>query len=387
MNAITKPGLYADGAGLFLQVASKEPEGVTKSWIFRFQVNLTRRDMGLGSAKGIGLAKARELAEEARACIQRGGDPIAEREARRASAAAERAARLTFKEAAKRYLARHEAEWRSDIHHKQFRKSLDDACAVLGNLDVAKVTKADVLKVLEPVWYATPVAADRTRNRIERVLRPYCTGPNPASWAVLEDHLASSKKVNKKTPHAAMKYADVPAFVAELATKTTVVAHALRFTILTAVRSSETIGARWSEVDLDQATWVIPPIRTKTEVEHHVPLSAPALELLRGLPRGSDFLFPGAKPGAPLHRAAMLRAVPPGFTTHGFRSCFRTWCSEQTNFSFDAAEMSLGHVVGNLTERSYQRSKLFAKRARLMELWGKFCTTPLASGEVVKLHG
>jgi integrase len=388
VNAITKPGLYADGAGLFLQVAAKKPgPGVTKSWTFRFQINLDRRDMGLGSAKGIGLAKARELAEEARAHIQMGRDPIDEREAKRAAVAAERASRLTFKEAAKRYLARHEAEWRSDVHRKQFKKSLDDACAVLGNLDVTKITKEKVLEVLEPVWYETPVAADRTRNRIERVLKPYCVGPNPASWAVLENDLASAKKVNKKTPHAAMKYVDVPGFVAELSTKTTSVARALYFTILTAVRSSEAIGAKWDEIDLDQALWVIPPSRTKTEIEHRVPLSARVLELLRSLPRGDDFVFPGAKPGAPLHRAAMLRAVPSGTTTHGFRSCFRDWCSEQTNFAYDIAEQALGHAVGNMTERAYRRGEVLEKRRRLMEAWSKFCTTPLVSAEVARIHG
>jgi integrase len=387
VNAIAKPGLYADGAGLFLQVSPTQKGDLVKSWIFRFQLNLVRRDMGLGSLKGVSLATARQLAEEARAVIQRGGDPIDERNNKRAAAAAERASRLTFKEAAARYLARHEAEWRSPVHHAQFKKSIADACVALGHMDVTKITTADVLKVLEPVWYSTPVAASRTRNRIERVLRPYCIGPNPASWAVLEHHLASAKKVNKKTPHAAMKYADVPGFVTELSTKTSMVASALRFTILTAVRSSEAIGAQWSEIDLDQGLWVIPAGRTKTAVEHRVPLSGPAIELLRSLPRSGDYVFPGTKPGATLHRAAMTRIVPGGVTPHGFRSAFRTWCSEMTNFSYDTAEQALGHAVGNMTERSYRRGDELEKRRRLMEAWARYCTSPAVAGEVVKLHG
>jgi integrase len=347
--------------------------------------------MGLGSLKGVSLATARQLAEEARAVIQRGGDPIDERKAKRAAAAAARTSVMTFKEASGLYTEKHEDEWRSDVHRQQFKRSLEIACETLGHIDVKKVTTLDVVRVLKPIWKRTPVSAERLRNRIERVLRSYSgVEPNPAKWdGVLEHHLSNVKKTAKakKTSFAAMQYADVPAYVSELSAETSMPYRALLFTVLTAVRSAEALGARWSEIDINQATWTIPKTRTKTGVEHVVPLSRAATELLRSLPESGDFVFPGRVKGTPIHRAAMQRIVPDGVTVHGFRTSFRTWCSEQTNVSFDAAEMSLGHVVGNTTERTYQRSKLFAKRARLMEMWGKYCTTPLVAGEVVKLHG
>lgn len=397
VQKIKEPGRYGDGGGLYLQVG---PTG-GKSWLFRFTRQGKAREMGLGPLSALSLAEAREKAGEVRKVLLAGADPLEAREAEKAKAEAEEARGMTFTECAEAYIAAHEATWRNPKHRQQWRNTLKTyAEPVFGELAVASVDLAMVMRVLEPIWSEKPETASRLRGRIEQVIdwaavRGYRQGENPARWRGHLDKLLPARgKVRKVEHHAALPYEEIGAFVADLRTRDAVAARALEFTILTAARTSEVLNAAWGEVDLAAKVWTVPGERMKAGREHRVPLSPQAVAVLKGmvkLRRGdSEWVFPGARDGRPLSSMALLmllRRMERGdLTSHGFRSTFRDWCAEQTAFAREVAEAALAHTIGDKVEAAYRRGDLFDKRRRLMVAWADYCDQPMVKkGKVVLL--
>jgi integrase len=382
----TRPGMYADGGGLYLQVT----EGGA-SWIYRYMLNGRAREMGLGPLALYGLSEARTVAQDARRLRHQGVDPIDARRAARAQTRLDTAKAVTFQQCAERYIASHRAGWRNPEHAEQWESSLRRfAFPVIGALPVQAIDTALVMKVIEPIWEEKTETASRVRGRIESILswakaRGYRTGENPARW---KDHLNNllpeRSRVRKGEHYAAMPYDDLPGFLIELRKKQGIDARALEFTILTAARVSEVVGARWSEINGD--VWTIPAERMKGGKSHRVPLSRRAMELLEGLPHNGDLIFPGPKFGRALNINAprkLLIGMGHRFTVHGFRSSFRDWAAERTNFPSEVAEMALAHVVGSKVEAAYRRGDMFEKRRRLMDTWAEFCGKPAANQSAV----
>jgi integrase len=303
---------------------------------------------------------------------------------------------MTFRQCAERMIASHEAAWKNPKHRAQWKATLATyAYPMFGDLSVAAVDNGLVLKVLEPLWTTKPETAGRVRGRIEAVLdwakaRGYREGENPARWrGHLDKLLPNRRKVRAVKNHAAMPYRDIPDFMAELRDHTGVSARALEFAILTAGRTSEVIGATWSEIDLKSGVWTIPASRMKAGKEHRVPLSAPALELLKALPREGQHVFMGGRAGKPLSNMALLelmRGMKPGFVPHGFRSTFRDWAAETTAFPSEVVEMALAHAISSKVEAAYRRGDLFEKRRALMTAWAHHCMPHLREENVVDLH-
>jgi integrase len=391
------PGRHTDGPGgvrgLMLCIEGK----TSAHWLLRYQRNKVVRHMGLGSARDLPLAAAREKASLERERIARDIDPLElkrkERETRRQA----EAKRITFRQVAERYHETHAAGWTSAMYAGEFLASLQRwAYPHIGNLDVSAIGKDEVLRVLEQklrhgegtFWVKRAITADRVRNRIERTLdfatvRGFRSGDNPARWrGYLEEALPSPRKVRPVKHLDAVPYDAVPKLMAEL--DASVGAQALRFTILTAARLGEAVGARWDEFDMEAAEWVIPKERMKSRREHRVPLSEPVLELLRSLYReeNNPFLFIGRTPGTAVAQATVLQALRRAGrneTVHGFRSAFRDWCGDRTGFAREVAEAALAHIVGDKAEQAYRRGNALAKRRRLMEQWATFCYTPPAA--------
>jgi integrase len=308
---------------------------------------------------------------------------------------------MTFKQVADRYIAAHEAAWRNEKHRWQWRQTLDLTCEQIGKIPVAAIATGEVMKVLEPLWTEKTETAARLRGRIESVLdyaaaRGWRSGENPARW---RGHLAKllppPNKIAKVQHHAALPWQEIGAFMAELREQDGIAARALEFTILTAARTGETIGALRREVDWDAAVWTVPAERMKAGKEHRVPLTEAAMTVLQAAAplSGKDpraWLFSGNRPDQHLSNMAMImllrRMKRPDLTVHGFRSTFRDWCSEATNHSREIAEKALAHLVGDETERSYQRGDLLEKRRRLMKDWAKFCARPVRPAEVVSIR-
>ena len=387
-----KAGRYHDGDGLYLRV---KPSGA-KSWLFRFEVDGRERWMGLGKASAFTLKEARRRAREQRQLLADHVDPIDHRRAERAKKAAAKASSITFAEAAQRYFDQHEGGWRNAKHRQQFINSLRDyAYPVIGKMTVGEIDAKAVLRVIDPIWMSKTETASRVRGRIERIL-DWCTvrghrlGDNPARWkGFLSEALPDRSQVTKVNHHAALPYRDVPGFMQQLRAREGVAAQALEFTILTVARTNEVIGAKWSEIDLGTKMWTVPAGRMKGGRKHTVPLSARAAELLQALPKESadGFIFVGPRPGAGLSNMSMtavLRRMGFGHvTTHGFRSSFRDWCAERTNFSREVAEMALAHAVGDKVEAAYRRGDLSSKRRQLAEAWSKYCCSPSVTGATV----
>lgn len=377
---LTKPGRYGDGGGLWLQVSPS----LTKAWLFRFMLNGRARQMGLGPVHTVSLAEAREKAREARKSLLDGVDPI---EARRDRQTRQRAAltkRVTFRTAADEAIAVFADEFRNAKHAAQWGATLSTyAHPVIGDLAVADIDVGHVERILAPIWIEKHETARRVRQRIERILgwaaaRGYRASDNPAALAAVGPLLAAGKKVKKIRHQPAMPYVDVPAFVVELQGRDFISAKALEFTILTTARTGEVIGARWAEIDLAAKIWTVPAQRTKAEREHRVPLSDRVVKILVGLPReGNGFVFPGFRAGRPLSNMAMLELLRgmsgEGYTVHGFRSAFRDWAAEQTNFARETAEAALAHVVKDKTEAAYRRGDALEKRRQLMAAWARYC--------------
>ena len=393
VEAEKAPGLYGDGANLYLKV----DDGGGKSWIMRWEAGGKVRKLGLGPLHTVSLAEARTKAEDARKLILDGIDPRqARREAINAAAVTE-AKTMTFDQCADAYIEAHKAGWKNDKHAAQWAATLETyASPYFGKLPVAAVDTGLVMRVLSPIWAKKNETAHRVRGRIESILswakvHGYRSGENPALWkGHLDQLLPARKKVHKVEHHAALPYDEIPAFMSELRGRDGVAALALEFAILTATRTSETLNAIYSEIDLKTKIWSIPAPRMKGDREHRIPLSDRAIAILEDMKvdKKSDYIFPGARRGRPLSNMSMLtvlRRMKRGdLTSHGFRSTFRTWTAERTNFQREICEAALAHVIGDKTEEAYQRGDLLDKRRRLMTAWATFCdTTAKATGDNV----
>ena len=377
---ITAHGRHADGGGLYLSIS---PNG-GRRWVFLYRWHGKPTEIGFGSARDVTLARARELARQARGNLAEGINP---KDARKPSEG------TTFGECADRVIEAMRPSWRNEKHAAQWEMTLLRYAAPLRRLPVDKVNTDDVLSVLKTYWKAKPETASRLRGRIERVLdaakaQGLRSGENPARWRGHLDQLLPKRQRLTRGHHAAMVYTDVPTFISDLQSRQATAALALEFTILTAARSGEVLGARWDEFDLDGAVWIVPAGRMKAGREHRVPLSRRALKIVTDLKdtRNCEFVFPGEKFGRPLSVMALemvLRRMKiEGATVHGFRSSFRDWAAESTNFANEVCEAALAHVIENKAEAAYRRGDLFEKRRKLMEAWATYCATP-KTGKIV----
>ena len=372
--ATTKtPGKYGDGRGLWLIV---RPNG-RRGWVFRYRFRGRDREMGLGGEE-VSLKEARQSAARARQLIREGLDPIEERRKARAKAMAP-----TFRESAEEYMTTHETEWGAK-HRAQWRNTLETyAYPVFRGKPVGAVDVDDVLKVLRPLWTLKPQTASRLRGRIELVLdaaraQSKRYGANPARWRRHLKHLLPKlSEVWAVRHHKALPWRDAPKFMAALRAIEGVAVRALEFAILTGARSGEVRGMRWDELDGD--VWTVPAERIKAKREHRVPLSPRAVAILNELPRFDDaeLVFPGRLPGRPLNDmtlgAVLKRMGHSDLTVHGFRSTFRDWSAETTNFPREVCEQALAHTLADKTEAAYRRGDLFEKRRRLMNAWAAYC--------------
>lgn len=381
VNKLNAPGHYGDGGGLWLQIS----DAGTKSWVFRFTRDGRSREMGLGALHTVSLADARAAALNVRKQLQEGIDPIEHRRAQRQAAQLLAARAMTFDQCAAAYIDSHRAGWKNAKHADQWESTLKAyASPIFGSLPVADIDTALVMKCIEPLWKDKTETASRLRGRIESILdwatvRGYRQGENPARWrGHLESLLPARKKAQQVEHHAALPYAELPTFMQSLRKQTGVAALAFEFCILTATRTSETMGARWEEFDLDARLWTIPAARMKANREHRVPLSDRCLQILAQMQAfASDWVFPGARAGKPLSNMAFLmclrRMDRPDLTAHGFRSTFRDWCAESTNYAHEVAEMALAHTVSDAVEAAYRRGDLLQKRYQLMADWAARC--------------
>lgn len=386
-----KADRLGDGDGLWLYVQASG----TASWVFISIRHKRRREMGLGSYSGgarhLSLADARAKAEAIRGILGRGGDPFKELPERIAAVKPK-----TFGECADDLLAAKENQFRNDKHRAQWKMTLKVYAKPLRKIPVADVSTDDVVRVLRPLWQDKQETASRLRGRIEKVL-DYAKvlklrdGENPARWKGHLDHILGKREKLSRGHHAAMAYADVPAFMKKLRETEGFGARALELCVLTATRSGEVLNARWSEMDLDTATWTIPAERMKAGKEHIVPLSSRALAILKALheKRLSEFVFPGQAPRKPISNMAMtmvMRRLKVGtYTVHGFRSAFRDWCGDATSFPRDIAEMALAHTVQGV-EAAYRRGSALAKRKKLMDAWASYCLTEKGEATIARLH-
>jgi integrase len=377
-------GRHADGGGLYLSIS---PNG-GRRWVFLYRWHGKPTEIGLGSARDVTLARARELARQARANLAEGINP---KDVRKGSKQA------TFGECADLVIEAMRPSWRNEKHAAQWKMTLLHYAAPLRHLPVDKIDTDEVLSVLKPLWNAKPETASRLRGRIERVLdaakaQGLRSGENPARWRGHLDQLLPKRPRLTRGHHAAMAYLAVPGFISNLQSRSATAALALEFAILTAARSGEVLGARWNEFDLDRAIWTVPAGRMKAAREHRVPLSPRALRIVTKLEdrRISDFVFPGEKAGHSLSgmslEMVLRRMKIEGATVHGFRSSFRDWAAECTSFPNEVCEAALAHVVGNKAEAAYRRGDLFDKRRRLMDAWAAYCGTPKAGKIVAFKH-
>ncbi len=378
----SKPGLYADGGGLYLQIT---PAGV-KSWLFRYMRQGKARGMGLGPLHTISLAKARLRAQACRELLHEGLDPLEEKKRQLQQQRLEDAKNKCFRECAEAYIAAHRAGWKNAKHAGQWQTTLETyAYPLIGELSVAAIDIALVKRVLEPIWTSKTETASRLRGRIESILdwatvQGFRQGDNPAQWrGRLDKLLPKQSRIATVEHHPALPYRDMAEFFLQLQNQEGTAADALQLLILTATRTSEVINATWAEFDLAQGEWLIPASRMKAGREHRVPLSPTCIALLQrrqALSTG-PYVFPSPKPNRPLSNMALLQLLKRmgrhDLTAHGFRSTFRDWAAECTHHPREVAEAALAHVLKDKTEAAYQRGDLFEKRARLMEDWAEYC--------------
>jgi integrase len=402
VKRISRPGKYGDGGNLYLQVRKstrKIPSNaVTKSWLFRYSRFGREVWMGLGPYPDVSLSEARNLATQERKKILKDIDPLSDKRARKIAARAAHDNMLSFAECAELYVESQAPGWSNPKHIEQWRSTLKNlAGPVIGHLAVDQVDTALVMRCLEPIWATKTETASRLRGRIEAVLdwaavRGYRKGDNPARWrGHLDKLLPRPSQVARVRHHPALPYIEVGAFMQELRDDAGIASRALEFTILTAARTNEVIQARWPEFDLDLKTWVVPAGRMKSKREHRVPLSDAAIAALKAVKGCSKrYVFPGHKRGSHLSNMAMVQVLKrlnrTGITVHGFRSTFRDWCAESTNYPSDVAEMALALTLRDKTEAAYRRGDLFEKRARLMADWARYCSKPAVPAKVIAIR-
>ena len=370
-----QPGRYGDGGGLYLVVAT---DG-SRKWVLRFAWKGKQRDMGLGALRDVSLAEVRAAAAVAREHVRSGRDPILERARARVVATGV----PTFGEMAEQLIESIETGFRNEKHRYQWRQTLTEYAKPLRAKPVDAIVTEDVLECLTPIWQSKAETAARLRGRIERVLdaaraKGYRTAENPARWRGHLESLLPKRQRLTRGHHAALPFSEVPDFLARVRDMEGYGARALEFLILTATRTGEVIGTRWDEIDFSEKVWTVPASRMKAGREHRVPLAARALQILNDMVavRTSDFVFPGFRRDRSLSNMAMrMTARRAGITqtVHGFRSAFRDWAGERTNFPREIAEAALAHVVGDATERAYRRGDALEKRRALMEAWAAFC--------------
>lgn len=415
VETLTVPGAYMDGGGLLLRVG----DNGTKKWLFRFKSPSTgkRREMGLGRAdKGAGhvpLANARAKADIARQQLARNLDPIDEaaREAAARIAEAAKAAPKTFGAVADTWLDENETRFRNEKHRAQWRMTMREYAGPIRDKLPGAITTDDVLGILRPIWHIKPETAKRTQGRIERILDAaaaqglYDTR-NPARWRGHLDKLLSARHKLSRGHHAALPHPALPGFMVALAERSSVAARALEFLILAAARSGEVRNMTWGELDPDRTRWTVPAVRMKARREHRVPLTDRARTILVEMERlrrnaddPSELVFPGqgqhsdgkAKAMSDMTLAAVLRRMKmkepggDGITVHGFRSTFRDWAGDRTNFARDIVEQALAHRVGDATEQAYRRGDALERRAKLMIAWEAYALSGAAKGNVVQM--
>lgn len=390
--AINSPGLYGDGGGLGLRVY---PHG-GRAWTLRYMISGKAREMGLGNANDVSLARARELAAMARAALAEGRDPLGERAKAEAERAAEDVRATTFETFARTFIHRRKAQWTNEKHCAQWLATLEAyAFPTIGKVAVADIDTGMVLELLNKIWVEKTETARRVRGRIETILdaariEGKRTGENPARWrGHLQVLLPDPRKVRTVLHHASLGYAALPEFMANLKAQPGEAARALRFAILTAARTGEIIGATWNEIDLERRVWTIPAARMKAGREHRAPLSAQAVAILKQQldlrkqekVKHSPEHYVFGLPGRGMSNGAMLALLDRmdlrgTITPHGMRSTFRTWVAEQTAYPREVAEAALAHVNTDETEAAYQRSDFFERRRALMAEWAEFACSP-----------
>jgi len=395
IKQIKKPGWYPDGLGLYLQIS---PSG-SKSWVYRYEIKSKERRCGLGAYPTISLLMARDVADEFRKLRTKGIDPIEHKKQIELQKKLEESKTITFKQSATAYIESHKSGWKNKKHQNQWTNTLQTyAYPLLGNLPVQDVDTDLVIKVLEPIWYTKTETASRVRSRIENVLdwakvRKFRTGENAARWrGHLDKLLPRPSKIRKVKNQPALAYAELPEFYKALRNKNTISAKALTFIILTATRTNETLGAKWDEFDFETATWTIPDSRMKDGEEHRIPITFEMLELIEELKifKQDDYVFPGQQKGKSISDTSVRKNIKQinknnSFVTHGFRSTFKDWCAEKTNFSKDLSESALAHKIENATRAAYERGDKLEKRRTLMDAWTNYCLSSTPKSNVTPI--
>lgn len=378
VKRLTKAGRYSVGHGAYLQV---KPSGA-KTWLFRYQINGRRREIGIGSINQVSLADARAKGKEYRLLLSEGLDPKVQRDKIIQSNRLNQS--WTFDMCAQAYIKHNSVAWKNKKHGQQWTNTLKTyASPVFGSLPVEEIDNRLVLRVLEPIWFTKTETATRVRARMEKVMswaivQGYRDEPNPARWqGNLSEILPQARKVSKQKHHAALPYKEAPLFIAGLSSYDTITALALKFTIATACRTNEIIEASWDEVDVKARVWTIPKERMKSSRSLRVPLNDTAMSVINSLPKLNGWLFPSVQAGKHISNLAMLKMLKgrlgrPDLTIHGFRSTFRDWCAETTNHPREIAEAALAHTLKDKTEAAYQRGDLLAKRRSLMIDWSDY---------------
>ncbi|RDK01632.1 tyrosine-type recombinase/integrase [Paraburkholderia lacunae] len=397
VSRLSAPGRHTVGkvAGLALQIT---PSGA-RSWVLRITIGERRREIGLGAYPGVSLKEAQEKAQAARDEVVAGTDPVMARREAASRLRAEQALEVTFEEAAKRFIKAKAPEWRNAKHAAQWTNTLTTyAYPTIGKLLVRHVDRSHVVEVLEPIWTTKTETASRVRGRVEAILDWARVnglrenGINPAAWrGNLEKLLSKPKKTTRVRHHPALPIEQMGDFMTKLRAMDSISARCLEFAILTAARSGEARGATWTEIDLKKAIWAVPGPRMKMQREHRVPLSPAAVKLLKSIERKEDvnLIFPNQRSGSMLSDMALLelmRGQKLEATPHGFRSTFRDWAGEYTNYPRELAEVALAHLKGDATEAAYWRSDVLEKRRRMMIDWAVFIAKPRKAGAVIPIN-
>lgn len=402
VQRLKESGLHSDGLGLYLFV---KPTGA-KSWVLRYMLNGRARAMGLGGYPDVTLAAAREKAASYRSIIKSGIDPLDGKREVKAKAQADAAKRITFSKAAHEYIESHKSGWKNAKHIDQWRNTIKTyAEPIIGALDVSLIENTHIVRIFQKdgFWNEKTESATRLRGRIEKILdwcavQKFRSTENPARWkGNLEALLPAPNKVQVRANHPALPFSRMAEFFESLKTQNTTAALALQFTILTAARTDETIGARWEEIDFKEKIWTVPASRHKVKKEHRVPLTDAAIEILKAMaPQDSGLIFQGRqKNGLPSELSdnsinlvikrmnqKLVDAGENGWmderqnrvaTTHGFRSSFKDWATEVGNYPNELTELALSHKIANTVEAAYRRGDMFEKRKALMSDWAKFC--------------
>ncbi|WP_176080794.1 tyrosine-type recombinase/integrase [Paraburkholderia tropica] len=395
VSKLSAPGMHPVGkvAGLYLQISNSS----ARSWILRVKVGEKRREIGLGPYPSVSLKEAQTKAQAERDKISAGVDPILERREAASRLKASQSLEITFEDAAKRFMDAKSSEWKNPKHGDQWRNTLREyAYPFIGRIYARHIQQEHVMQVLEPIWLSKNETASRLRGRIEAILnwakvKGYRTGENPAAWrGNLENLLSRPSKVQKVKNHPALPLSAMHAFMLTLRGIEANGARCLEYAILTAARSGEVRGARFSEIDWQSAVWKVPAERMKAKKEHRVPLSSAAVSLLRAMPRekDQDLIFPSPR-GKILSDMALLmivRRLAVDAVPHGFRSTFRDWAGEMTAYPRELAEVALAHVKGDATEAAYWRSDVLEKRRRMMDDWAQFIARPFPTGNVAAIQ-